>query len=193
MACFVRRVEFTMVSETPWLFKCPRFCIQDELLFPALPDPCDLEAWFCEPAKICCTVDEALNVGESAVGITINAHEQLSDVHVTITPDPFGFICDPTTAPAGADTVGETCTELVFPIIPSGWILDIDAACETMKLTKPGGEVVDATPYLSTESGKAPEWPVVACGAYCVCVTAVRCGPYEGATTVSMYSTHRES
>lgn len=193
LSCFVRRVEFTVASESPWLHKCPRFCLEDEILFPALPDPCDLEAWFCEPAKVCCTVNEDKIIGETAVGIIINANENLSNVNITITPDTFGYVCDPTTAPAGyVEGNIEPCIVINIPSLPNGHILNFDSVNETISVTKPGGQVVDGTSYLGVVDGIAPTWASVACGAFCVCVSAIRCGPELGATTVSITSTHRE-
>jgi hypothetical protein len=195
-ACFVRRVEFTVVSENSWMYKCPRNCLEDELLFPALADPCDIEAWLCEPARVACKVDEALIIGETAVNIQIDAREELSDVHIIITPDKFGWVCDPTSAP-NADALAqagavEPCINIQMDSIPDGYIFNLNSDSERMTMTIPGGEVIDATPFISAEPGNAPEFVTVECGSYCVAIEATRCSPLLGKTTVTISSVHRE-
>jgi hypothetical protein len=193
LSCFVRRAEFTIVSESPWLHKCPRFCLEDEPLFPALADPCDIEEWLCNPAEVSCVVDENKIIGETAVGVIIHANENLTNVNITVTADPFGYVCDPSTAPA--DYIPGTvppCIVINIPNIPDGYIFNFDSVNEKITVANPGGQVVDGTSYLSVIDGVAPTWAYVSCGAFCVSVTAIRCHPGVGDTTVSITSTHRE-
>jgi predicted metal-binding protein len=196
MSCFVRRVEFTIASEQPWLYKCPRFCTEEELLFDALADPCDLEAWMCEPAKVSCNVSESLIIGETAIGIEIHAREELNNVTIRVTPDTHGWVCDPASAPttdiADQAASAEACALITLPIIPDGYIFRLDSSINRMTMTLPGGEVVDATPYISVEPGVAPEFISVSCGSFCVSVESIRCSPDAGDTTVSIFSEHRE-
>lgn len=191
MSCYVRRVEFELTSEQAWMYKCPTVCIENEP-FP-IGDPCDIEAWFCGPdPKICCRIEETKDIGETAITVVIDAREELRNVVITVTPDQFGYVCDPDSIPPGLVFVPPPCQTIVIPLMPEGYRFELNSEEEKITMTKPGHIVEDGTAYIQTEPGEAPQFITVSCGAYCVCVSAELCAPDGSTSTVSIYGTHRE-
>lgn len=194
MQCNVRRVKFSLVSEYPWKFKCPVDVCTDVSLADA-PDwtmDCDnVEEFFCTPQYVSCSVSEPLVIGETALVIKIHSGSlPLEHVEISITPDKFGYECDPDIRPSGY-TLLDPCDQIQIPYIPAGSTLVYDTSVETVTLQVPGGGVIDGTPYISTKAGRPPTFPTVRCGEFCVRVGASECSVTDG-STFSLQSIHRE-
>lgn len=185
LACYVRRVEFTVASEQPWLYSCERPIVEEEPLSEAVENECDIESWLCEPAKLCTRMEESSPIGETAFRVLIEAATQLDNIRITVTPDQFGFVCE-------GEQYVEPCAEIIIPTIPEGYTFELDTASRKMTVTRPGGSTADGTSWIQTEPGVSPTWPVATCGKYTICIESDRCGPDESESLVSIWTVHRE-
>lgn len=194
MQCNVRRVKFSIASEYPWKFKCPEdVCI--DLPLAGEPDwsvNCtNLSSIMCEHQYARCSITEPRIIGETAMIIKVTAGSTpLQHVKIAITPDKFGYECDPDTAPDGYVPL-TPCDEISIPYLPANTVLVYDTSIEEITVTYPGGGIVDGTPFISTKVGRPPTFPTVRCGTFCVSVGASECS-VDDATTISIQSVHRE-
>jgi hypothetical protein len=102
-ACNVRRYEFTLAASSPYAYKCPVTCIAPTVFIPAIP-PCPPEDWICGPdsqPSQCCYVTNSSALGDTGLLIDIQSVQQLSNIRIKITPDPFGYVCGLNPAPPG--------------------------------------------------------------------------------------------
>lgn len=191
--CNMRRVEFTLQSEDPYAYKCPVPCVTDQKIHMDLP-PCPIEDWLCkdDANKPCCHIDNTSSLGEDGFTVTINAKEDLKNVVISMTPDKFGYVCGNVPPPVGF-VAPAPCDTINIAFIPANTVFVYDTVHQEISITFPGGQKFDGTPYLAViGSGVAPSFPVIRCGAMCICVTSDRCGYLGGPSTVSISSTHRE-
>lgn len=193
-ACNIRRVKFSLVSELPWKFKCPVAECTDVALagYPSAGTDCDnWDDILCGKHEVACSVSETLIVGETGLIIKVKAGSvDLQHIEIAIRPDQFGYECLPGTRPAGYVRV-DPCDLIYVPILTAGYTLVYDTSIETMTVEVPGGGSFDATPLIATEEGRAPTFPTLRCGEFCVSVSVSECS-VEGAPTVSVSSVHRE-
>lgn len=153
---------------------------------------CPPLGWICEDdPKVCTLITNDQQMGDEALIVEVQASQILEDLLITITPDTFGYICDPDTAPADF-TPEEPCDRIRIPVLPAGYTLRYDTGIQKITVTLPGGEVRDGTPYIDTDSGSPPSFPVVKCGTFCVCVSSARCSWLGDNSTVSVWTMHRE-
>lgn len=194
MACNVRRVKFSLVSEYAWKFKCPvDECIDLPLAaFPGWAVGCtNADEFFCEQQYSYCSVSESLIIGETGMIIKVKAGSvPLLHIDIAITPDKFGYECDPMSRPVGY-VPAVACDRIQIPAIPAGSTLIYDTSIETITLQLPGGGVVDGTPFISTVVGRPPTFPTIRCGEFCVRVGVSECS-VQGGPTMSIQSVHRE-
>lgn len=194
MACNVRMVKFSIVSEFPWKFKCPVTECEDEPLaaFPGWEADCvNAEEFFCEQQYAYCSVSESLIVGETALIISVTAGTvPLQHIDIAITPDKFGYECDPDIRPVGY-VLAEPCDRIQIPWIPAGSTIVYDTSTETITLSPAGGGSIDGTPFVSTEVGRPPTFPTLRCGTFCVRVGVSECS-VQGDAVMTVQSVHRE-
>lgn len=190
-ACDVRRVSFTLASESPYAYKCPIPCLIDAGWMPAVP-PCPPDAWICaEDPSVCCRSTSQYTTGDEGIIVDVTARENLYGLTITITPDPFGYVCGTTTPPPGW-TPPEPCAEIVIPELPNGYFLHYDTSTEEITVTMPGGTVLDGTPFVDATSNTPPTFPTLRCGSFCICISSGRCSFNAGLSTASIYTVHRE-
>lgn len=190
--CNMRRVSFTIASESPYAYKCPVPCMENEIIATALP-ACPPVNWICSNnrAEICCRTESQYSIGDDGIIVTINAQEDLYNLEIKITPDTFGYECNPETAPPGYERLAP-CATLLIPFLPNGYVLNYDTSDEILTVTLPGGTVRDGTPYVDASTGEPPTFPTLRCGSYCICISIDRCGFSGGNSTASISSVHRE-
>lgn len=190
-ACNVQDATFTIASEEPYKYRCPVTEV-DGQAFVGMPPTCQsLDSWFCDQSVICNSVEENINIGETALIVQVQAGPKaLGDVRIEITPDPFGWVCDPSDAPPGY-IPPDPCAYIRLTDVPSGARLIYDTSIERIYIVLPGGDVVDGTPYLDPRVEDIPSYPVLRCGTFCVCVSVERCSVSTGAS-LTLQSVHRE-
>lgn len=193
-ACNVRRVKFSLISELPWKFKCPVVECEGVALAPLASDGVDCVNWsdiLCGTNEVSCTVAENLIIGETGLIIEVTAGSvPLQHVEIAVRPDKFGYECDLDIAPVGYTRVAP-CDLLYFPYIPASSTLVYDTSIEKVTIVLPGGGEIDGTSYIATDEGRAPTYPTLRCGAFCVSVSASACSVI-GDPTVTISSVHRE-
>lgn len=191
LACNVREVTFTLVSEQPYKYKCPITEVDNEA-FTGMPVDCQsIDSWFCDDSTICNSVEENITIGETALIIQVQAGSKpLGDVRIEITPDQFGYVCSPETAPAGY-VPPSPCASIRLTDVPSGAKLVYDTSIESIYMILPGGDVVDATRFLDPRVADIPSYPTLRCGSFCLCISVERCSVSPG-STLTVYSQHRE-
>lgn len=189
-ACNVRRISFTIASESPYGYKCPTICLPPTEFIVAA-EPCEPQTWLCEePAAVCCRATVADSIGDDGLIIEIVAREVLSNIHITVTPDPFGYVCDAETRPAGW-VQPDPCVELLIPALPEGVTFTYDTSDQTIFVVAPGGVIYDGTPFLDPST--PPIFPTLRCGSYCICISSDRtCGYSAGTSTAKISTIHRE-
>jgi len=199
-ACNVRRVSFTITSSTPYGYKCRSARIVDEPWLTELGSACPPASWICgndgtvATNKTCVSVTSDYPIGEDALVVEVKAGStDISNLLITVTPDPMGYVCGVNTPPAGwVDPA--PCDQVLIPWIPAGFTLTYDGSTQVIRVTGPGGEVYDGTSFVSTETGTPPSFPTIKNGRFCVCVGSSRCSWHGGAAygTVSVWTVHRE-
>lgn len=193
-ACNMRRVKFSLVSEMPWKFKCPVVeCDSVELAgYPSAGTDCDnWDEILCGKQEVACSVSEGLIIGETGLIISVTAGSiPLQHIQIAIRPDAFGYEADPDSRPVGYVRV-EPCDLIYIPELPASHTLVYDTSIESIKVLVPGGGTYDATPLIATAEGRAPTFPTLRCGNFCVSVAVSECS-VEGAPTVTVSSVHRE-
>lgn len=195
-ACNIRRVKFSLVSEMPWKFKCPvPLCTDVELAgYPSAGVDCvNWNDILCGKQEVACSVSEPLIVGESGLIIKIKAGSiPLQHIEIAIRPDKFGYEADPDSRPPGYQRV-DPCDLIYIPSLDPGYTLVYDTSIESLTVDVPGGGNYDATPLIATEEGRAPTFPTLRCGDFCVSISVSECS-VEGTPTptVSVSSVHRE-
>lgn len=193
-ACNVRRVKFSLVSEMPWKFKCPVPECTDVALagYPSGGTGCN--NWtniLCGKQEVACSVSESLIVGETALIISVKAGSvDLEHIEIAIRPDQYGYEATPGSRPSGYVRT-EPCDLIYIPRLPAGYTLVYDTSIETLSVSVPGGGSFDGTPLIATLEGKAPTFPTLRCGTFCISVSVSECS-VEGTPTVSVSSVHRE-
>lgn len=191
--CNVRRIVFTVVASVPYGYKCPVEVISNESWITEMP-PCPPEAWICgDAASTCTNVTSDYLIGEDAIVVEVKAGKfDISGLTVKITPDPYGWVCDPASAPAQYNPP-DPCDTISIPLLPAGYKLRYDSTDQTITVTMPGGMTYDGTYFLDTTTGTAPSFPAIRSGQYCVCVSSIR-STWRGDTesTVSVWTVHRE-
>ena len=191
LACNVRRISFTLASESPFAYKCPVVCLDNQPWILAMP-PCPPAAWICgDNSSICCSINSTSDIGEDTIKVQVVAREDLTNLTISVTPDPFGYVCNPATRPAGY-AVPDACAVIRIPLLEGGNTLDYDTGDETITVTRPGGQVVDGVSYIDATTGNAPTFPTLRCNNYCVCISSDRCSYRAGRSTASISSQHRE-
>lgn len=194
MQCNVRMVKFSLASEYPWKFKCPvDVCTNEPLVgLPEWTGDCDnIDAFFCEQAYVYCSVNEPLILGETALVISVTAGSvALEHIDINITPDKFGYECDPDSRPAGYQ-VATPCDSIHVPFLPASSTLVYDTSTETITLLTPGGGVQDGSYLISTTVGTPPTFPTLRCGNFCISLAVSECS-VQGSPTWSVQSVHRE-
>jgi len=193
-ACNLRRVKFSLVSEMPWKFKCPVAECTDVALagYPSPGTDCDnWDEILCGKQEIACQVSEDLIVGETGLILRIKAGTvPLQHIEIAIRPDRYGYEANPLTRPSGYVRT-EPCDLIYIPELPPGYTLVYDTSIESMTVAVPGGGTYDATPLIATAEGRAPTFPTLRCGQFCVSVSVSECS-VVGDPTVSVSSVHRE-
>jgi hypothetical protein len=193
-ACNIRRVKFSLVSEMPWKFKCPVAECTDVALagYPSAGVDCvNWDDILCGQQEVACSVSENLIVGETGLIIRVKAGSvPLQHIEIAIRPDKFGYEAAPLTRPSGYVRV-DPCDLIYIPYLPAGQTLVYDTSIESMYVEVPGGGTYDATPLIATEEGRAPTFPTLRCGEFCISVAVSECS-VEGGPTVSVSSVHRE-
>lgn len=191
--CNVRRISFTLASESPYAYKCPVVCMKDQILVQAI-DACPPVNWICgegRRSKICCRTENSFSIGDDGILVVVNANEDLYNLKISLTQDIFGYECGTVPAPAGYSHLAP-CAEILIPFLPSGYTLRYDTGEERITVILPGGLERDGTPYVDASTGQPPTFPSIRCGGFCVCLTVDRCGFSSGGSTASIYSQHRE-
>jgi len=193
-ACNLRRVKFSLAAELPWKFKCPVAACTDVALagYPSAGTLCvNWDQILCGHQEVSCSVSEPLIVGESGIIIRVKAGSvDLEHIQIAIRPDKFGYEANPGTRPAGYVRM-DPCDHIYIPNLPAGYTLVYDTSIESMTVEVPGGGTQDATSYIATEEGKAPTFPTLRCGNFCISVSASECSVI-GNPTVSVSTVHRE-
>lgn len=191
---FVRRARFRLGSEYPWKFKCPVTCTdRDTFPIDGPTEACGpvFETWFCETSEINCPINETSNTGETGIILEIKAGTKtLSGISLEILPDPWG-VYDPEDLVPTIPNTG-VCDRVYVQDLPGGHILRYDTSIEQVTVTKPGGEVVDGTPYLTfTGNGAPPGFPTVRCGTFVARVIVDECSVSPD-TWATIQTVHRE-
>jgi len=190
-ACDIRRVSFTLASESSFAYKCPIPCLIDQVWTPAVP-PCPPDVWICGPdPEICCFAVTQFNTGDDGVIVEVTAREDLNNLTITVTQDNFGYVCGVNPAPPGF-VPPAPCATIVIPLLPNGSMLHYDTSLEVITVTQPGSIVVDGTPYIDGTQGVAPTFPTLRCGSFCVCISSGRCSFNALTSTASIWTVHRE-
>lgn len=193
-ACNIRRVQFTLVSELPWKFKCPvPVCTEVALAgYPA--DGVDCVNWsdiLCGKQEVSCTVSEPLIIGETGLIIEVQAGDvPLQHIEIAVRPDPYGYEANEGTRPVGYVRT-EPCDLIYLNELPPNSRLVYDTAVEEIKVVLPGGGEIDGTIFVSTEEGYPPSFPTLRCGDFCISVSVSECS-VVGSPYVSISSVHRE-
>jgi hypothetical protein len=193
-ACNIRRVQFTLVSELPWKFKCPVPVCTDVALAGYPADGVDCVNWsdiLCGKQEVSCTASEPLIIGETGLIIEVQAGDiDLQHIEIAVRPDPYGYEANEGTRPAGYVRT-EPCDLIYLPAIPANSRLVYDTSIEEIKVVLPGGGEVDGTIYVATDEGNPPSFPTLRCGDFCISVSVSECS-VVGTPTVSISSVHRE-
>ena len=178
----------------PWKFKCPVAECTDVALagYPSAGVDCaNWDQILCGHQEVSCSVNEPLIVGETGLIIRVKAGTvPLQHIEIAIRPDKFGYEANAGTRPPGYVRV-DPCDLIYIPELPAGQTLVYDTSVETMIVEVPGGGPYDATPLIATEEGRAPTFPTLRCGEFCVSVSVSECSVI-GSPTVSVSSVHRE-
>lgn len=193
---FVRRARFSLASELPWKYKCPTTCFNRSTFDVDDPIACGaaFETWFCRPTELQCAVNETSITGETGFIIEINAGSKtLSGIELQIIPDPWGWLADPDDPEAPENYAGpDPCDTIIVRDLPAGHKLLYDTSVELVSVVKPGGVLVDGTPYLTfSNDGGPPGFPVVRCGTYIAKLIVDQCGVTAG-TWATIQTVHRE-
>lgn len=193
-ACNIRRVTFSMVSELPWKFKCPKVLCNNVALAGYPSDGVDCVNWsdiLCGQQEVSCSASETLIIGETGLIIEVQAgNVDLQHIEIAIRPDPYGYECNKGTRPAGYVRT-EPCDLIYLPAIPANSRLVYDTAIEKIMVVLPGGGEVDGTIFVATSEGSPPSFPTLRCGNFCISVAVSECS-VVGTPTVSVSSVHRE-
>jgi len=193
-ACHVRMVRFSLVSEMPWKFKCPVVECADVALAGYPTEGTDCDNWdqvLCGKQEIACSVSESLLIGETGLIVSIAAGTvPLQHIEIAIRPDRYGYEANPLTRPEGY-VRADPCDLIYIPELPASHRLVYNTAVETIRVVTPGGGEYDATPLIATAEGRAPTFPTLRCGDFCVSVAVSECSVI-GDPTVTVSSVHRE-
>lgn len=194
MQCNVRMVQFSIVSELPWKFKCEEV-LCDEVALAGYPaDGTDCVNWsdiLCGTQEVSCSVDANTIIGEEALIIEVQAGSvPLQHIQIAVRPDKFGYECDEDSRPVGYQRM-EPCDLIYIPEIPASSRLIYDTATESIRVRFAGGGEVDGSPYIATDEGRPPTFPSVRCGTFCVSVSVSECSVI-GDPYVTISSVHRE-
>jgi hypothetical protein len=194
MACNVRAVKFSLVSELPWKFKCPVMECQDVALagIPAWDGSCsNITNVMCTQAYAYCSVTEPLILGETGLIISIKAGSvDLQHLDIAIIPDKFGYEANPATAPVNYVSL-TPCDNIHIPLIPANSTFVYDTSIEQVTLIMPGGDTVEGSSLISTNEGTPPTFPTLRCGTFAIRVSVSECSVI-GSPTVTIQSVHRE-
>jgi len=194
MACNVRMVKFSLVSENPWKYKCPVMECQDLPITGSAAwavNCTNIVNILCEQAYAYCSVTEPLIIGETGLIISIKSGSvPLEHVDISIIPDKFGYEANPGSAPANYVSL-DPCDQIQIPYIPANSTFVYDTSSESVSVTLPGGAVTDGSPYISTVEGTPPTFPTLRCGAFAIRVGVSECSVI-GSPTVTIQSVHRE-
>jgi hypothetical protein len=197
--CNLRRVSFVVGAMVPHGFKCPVQELDEvtwieELWNPESPEPCPPTGWMCDPREsVCVSVSSDYVIGDDALVIEINADPDsaINDLLIEVTPDPYGWLCDPASAPAGY-VPPPPCDVISIPVLPASYKLRYDSTIQEVTVTMPGGQVIDGTPYLDLGESSPPTFPSIRGGTYCVCISSNRCSWNASTANVSLWTVHRE-
>lgn len=194
VACNVRRVRFSLVSEFPWKYKCA-VTVCDAVALAGFPaDGTDCVNWsdiLCGTQEVACSVTEPRVIGETGMIIEIQAGSQpLQHIEIAIRPDKFGYEADEGSRPANYERV-EPCDLIYIPAIPASSKLVYDTSEEKISVLMPGGAVYDGSAFIATQEGRPPTFPTLRCGTFAVSVSASECS-VVGSPTVTVKTIHRE-
>jgi hypothetical protein len=203
--CFIRRATFTIAAEIPYLYKCPQRCdlvrsdgrtpevtpCPEVATFfqppPSTGDCIAFDEWLCSRYELCCTIDNAFDIGETSVDLTIwSGTSDLENIVVQIKENPLEFACnDPR-----LDQI-DPCVTLTIPVLPSGTELQLLSSIEEIILIDQIGNESDGISLIALPEGIAPSFLNVRCGTYCVCISVDSCSADEAAR-VRLDTVHRE-
>lgn len=192
-ACNMRRVNFTLVSEFPWKFKCDQFVDTENLAgFPAAGASCvNWDEILCGQQEVSVSVSEDLVIGETGLIIEVTAGTiDLQHVKIAIRPDPYGYEVNEGSRPAGY-TRTEPCDLIYIPALPASHKLVYNTSIEEISVIAPGGGKFDGTAFIAATEGYAPTFPTLRCGAFAVSISASECS-VVGSPSISVSSVHRE-
>jgi hypothetical protein len=165
----------------------------EELWNPLDPE-CPPIDWMCSPQEtICHSVSTDYSIGDDALvfEITAAAESAIFNLEVNIYPDPFGWVCDESSRPAGF-TMPEPCDSISVPTLPASYVLRYDSTIQDVTVTAPGGVTVSGIPYLNLSENRPPTFPAIRGGQYCVCISSDRCSWEANGANVSLWTVHRE-
>lgn len=165
MRKYVRRVDFSIVSEQPWTYGTPIGLLSQEN-YPAIgTDACGsptFEAYFCDRLTVNTDLDTSSTPGILSFLVEVHADDYtMQDVTITITEG---------TCPGGAEVY-----QLHIDHIPPENTFTFDSSTNTILMTE-GGVSVDGIPFLDLSDGPLT-FPSLegGSGLYCISVEADEC------------------
>lgn len=166
MRKYIRRADFSIVSEQPWTYGTPVGLTFEEAYPPIGTDTCGsptLDAFFCDRLAISETITTDDTPGTTAFLVEIHADDYtMQDVTIEIFED---------ACPAS----GSPIYTLHIDRIPPENTFTLDTSTNTMIMTSVGGSV-DGSPFLDLSDGPIT-FPVLPgdSGDYCVVIEADEC------------------
>lgn len=165
LACFMRRVSFTLGVGDPCLYTCSDSCMELEQ-FPLIDECVPFELWAgcnltctdLQDYRLCCPVP-ASTKGVTAPIVTIlnDGPDEAPPVRIYGMTDPLGLGCDPCALPV--------CQDIRTTNIPAGAELMVDSATRKVlyRSTLTNGDWVDGTPFLDPDPGTSPTFLQLSC------------------------------
>lgn len=211
--CLVRTVNWTIGSDSPYLYKCAEVCMEDEPMWLGDYDgsgtggqcPDEIKDWFNGCARVCCSLVNPYTIGTNSASITLTTGERAAyDVTVSGYIDRFGDDCPrPLSVPTcdgGPQCVEEdACLSFLITEIPPYTTFVWDSARKEVYFVVNGGTTTPAYNRIVLPDDEPFTWLETSCRQVCLCVSvARRCNIAPGAPeadpylTVTITSTHKE-
>jgi len=168
--CDFAEVEFTLTAQNPWLYDCPRACLDEQFINPP-GGPCiPMPDWVCGPGpRFCCDVVPEPEIGNFGIIAPIIEIWTGSYPITGFTVRGFDLAIGQSCPPAAGTQ--EPCFEFSMSNIPASTRLVIDGSIHKATATTPNGLTCDALRYVDITQGRIFDWPeFVACRRACVCV-----------------------
>lgn len=176
--CNVRRIEFTLCSQSPWMYKCPKPIVSPQAI--------------CNTAEMRARVEVSSTVGEDGIIIEIDAPTaNVTNFTLTIQEDTWGYVSNPSSAPVG--WVDPTpCGYISVPIIPAGTKLIYDTAAERIQVQLAGGEIKEGSSLVAVTPGTPPTFPTLRCGSFALKMNYDNVACSATAASIGVWTIHRE-